>query len=130
MMQGYQGQRSYAQGYGENSAYNGWNYSLFGYNDYGDHNQAYWGQHNYNYNPENFNWSPPCNDESSTNKLKNEAEEVVTKEAPSSNMLKAKRSGRVFYPSKVTHSRHNSQDNQTKGAREDLSPLNRSHDST
>lgn len=45
-------------------------------------------------------------------------------------MLKAKRSGRVFYPSKVSHSRHNSHDGQNKGVREDLSPLNRSHDST
>lgn len=45
-------------------------------------------------------------------------------------MLKAKKSGRVFYPSKVNHSRHNSHDKNNKGQREDLSPLNRSHDST
>ena len=45
-------------------------------------------------------------------------------------MLKAKKSGRVFYPNKVHHSRHNSHDNNFKAARDDLSPLNRSHDST
>ena len=45
-------------------------------------------------------------------------------------MLNAKKSGRVFYPSKATHSRHNSHDETLKSQREELSPLNRSHDST
>jgi hypothetical protein len=52
------------------------------------------------------------------------------KKISASNMLNAKKSGRVFYPSKVHHSRHNSHDGHSKGQREDLSPLNRSHDST
>lgn len=46
-------------------------------------------------------------------------------------MLKAKKSGRVFYPTKVHHSRHNSHDNDAiKNQRENLSPLNLSRDST
>lgn len=46
-------------------------------------------------------------------------------------MLKAKESGRVFYPSKVRHSRHNSHSDQiNKFDRTDSSPLYRSHDSS
>ncbi|CAI2365995.1 unnamed protein product [Moneuplotes crassus] len=63
-------------------------------------------------------------------RLNNEPQKMAPKEALSSNMLEAKKSGRVFYPSKVTHFRHNSHDNQTKVVRQDLSPLNRSHDNT
>lgn len=45
-------------------------------------------------------------------------------------MVKAKESGRVFYPAKPHHSRHNSDCDPCKNQRISYSPLNRSHDST
>ena len=128
-MRGYQKQHWYADNFSNACTENGWNYTLFGYNDYNDQSQGYWPQYNYNYLPQERTWSDTNNCESPYTNINNPCEEKSVK-TKNSNMLKAKRSGRVFYPSKMHKSRHNSHDNQNKGSRADPSPLNRSHDST
>ena len=127
MMQGYQKHQGYASNFSQAWDYNDWNYSLFGYNDYADQSQVYWGQYDYNYNNQQNNWPIANNGESpyANNKAYDQPQPQKN-----SNMLKAKKSGRVFYPSKFHHSRHNSHDAKIKAVRENLSPLNRSHDST
>mmetsp|Transcript_21275 Transcript_21275/g.23683 ORF Transcript_21275/g.23683 Transcript_21275/m.23683 type:complete len:128 (+) Transcript_21275:14-397(+) len=127
MMKGYQKQDCYADNFNNASGDNGWNYSLFGYNDYNDTPQSYYPQYNYNNFPQVDNWNNFNNGELPY--AKNVYQQPL-KKASNSNMLKAKKSGRVFYPSKANHSRHNSHDNKNKAPRADLSPLNRSHDST
>lgn len=131
MMKGYQNQDSYAQDYTNSYQNSGWNYTLFGFDGYSDQTQSGWTQYGYNYPQTYNNWVPYKPEESPYTDTNNEYAQSVNAKTNSSNMLKAKKSGRVFYPSKVHHSRHNSHDAQIKGAvRQDLSPLNRSHDST
>lgn len=128
MMRPYQEDYSYVTNLNDEYQSSGWNYTLFSYNDYRDQSYPQWPNCGYNYMPQNpvhqrsgsDNGSSPDNNKNSE-----------YKSDKSLNMLKAKKSGRVFYPSKPHHSRHNSHGGeQKKATMEEISPLNMSRDST
>lgn len=134
MMRGFVKQHGYSNGFSDAYQNSGWNYSLFGYGDYTYQPQNYWGDYSCNdqyqipYQQQNYVYREDYTSYSNSN---SETTPVATQQKPKcSSMLKAKKTGRVFYPNKVHHSRHNSHDNNFKVSRDDLSPLNRSHDST
>lgn len=130
MMRGYHNQYAFGDGFGDAYQNNGWNYSLFAFNDYSDPQTQ---NYQYDYSPQvNYHQRKSSYGEQNSPYIDSTLNTNAAKSSKkmSTNMLKAKKSGRVFYPSKVHHSRHNSQDDQIKGQRDDLSPLNRSHDST
>lgn len=52
MMRAYQEQYSYSDNFTDGYQNNGWNYTLFGYNDYNDQSKNYWGQYGNNYEPQ------------------------------------------------------------------------------
>ena len=111
---------------------------------YQDNNAWYYYNYGYNYEPQfcNSQWNSyaytedqsPYNDYDYTesNKIEisapNSGLKKVTKNR--SSMLSSKDSGRVFYPSKVRHSRHNSQEAFNKQDKLNFSPMNKSDDST
>ena len=111
-----------------------WNYSLFGFDDNWNQMTNWWDTLVFTPIDDNEN-SAFVNFSSSAELMHQNRNKSVDKEKPSfpssSSMLKAKESGRVFYPSKVRHSRHNSHsDPVSKLQRSDGSPLFRSQDST
>ena len=135
MMRAYQHNQYY---YPENfsNAYDnsGWNYTLFGYEDYSNPATNSWSEYgngysnsgNYLQRTNSFGTATSTAPLTSTNNYYQPKKGRLS----GSGMLKAKESGRVFYPTKVHQSRHKRQEDPGKGQRDALSPLNRSHDST
>lgn len=135
MMRAYQhNQYFYPENFSNAYDNSGWNYTLFGYEDYSNPATNFWPEYGNNY-PSSGSYLQRTNSftkASSTTPLASTNNYYQPKQGrlSGSSMLKAKESGRVFYPTKVHHSRHNSHDDPLKGQRDALSPLNRSHDST